>query len=74
MREPFLISLGAIAFWAVLSWLEHKRTSLVVFVAAMLGLALFSSRIAVVVFGLLAVWFWLDYVVSSWDQRRQVLG
>lgn len=74
MREPFLISLGAIAFWAVLSWLEHKRTSLVVLVASMLGLALFSSRIAVVVFGLLAVWFWLDYVVSSWDQRRQVLG
>jgi hypothetical protein len=74
MREPFLISLGAIAFWAVLSWLEHKRTSWVVFIASMLGLALFSSRIAVVVFGLLAVWFWLDYVVSSWDQRRQVLG
>jgi hypothetical protein len=74
MREPFMISLGVIAFWAVLSWLEHKRTSLVVFIVSMLGLALFSSRIAVVVLGFLAVWFWLDYVVSNWDQRRQVLG
>ena len=74
MREPFLITFGAIAFWAVLYWKDNRRVALGAFIASMLGLALFSSRVALVVLGVLAVWFWLEYVASAWSQRRQALG
>jgi hypothetical protein len=74
MREPFLISFGAIAFWAVLNWQRSRRISLWVFASSILGLALFSTRVAVVVFGVMAVWFWLEYGISTWKQSRRVLG
>ena len=73
MREPFLITFGAIAFWAVLYWKENRRVAAGVFVASIFGLALFSSRVVLVVLGVLAVWFWLEYFASAWSQRRQVL-
>jgi len=60
MREPFLIGLSCIAFWAVLAWNQSQKRSLLVFAASMVGMALVSSRAAVAIFGFLAVWFFLD--------------
>ena len=74
MREPFLLALISILFWAVLSWKKNRTAALWVGAASLLGLFLFSWRVAVVVAGVMAVWFWLDYVIASWNTRWKVLG
>jgi 4-amino-4-deoxy-L-arabinose transferase-like glycosyltransferase len=74
MREPFLLALISILFWAVLSWKRNRMAAIWTGAASLLGLFLFSWRVAVVVLGVMAVWFWLDYVISSWNTRWKVLG
>lgn len=81
MREPMLVGLGAIAFWAVLSW-DHPwrvrdrrwRARLVVLCASLLGMAFFSTRVALMVTGVLAVWFWLEFSANRPEPHWQVLG
>jgi hypothetical protein len=62
MREPFLISLAAVAFCSVLSWnfSSHKPALAAGFIACMAGLLLFSSRTALPILAVCAVWFLLD--------------
>lgn len=60
MREPFLIPLTAVAFWALLALPEKRKTALAVLAASLLGLALISTLVAVSVAAVLAVWFLLD--------------
>jgi hypothetical protein len=73
MREPFMISLAAIAFWSVLSWkLARRKTTLILsFIAAMLGLLLFSSRMALPVLAVCAVWFLLEQSGQARSSRRR---
>ncbi len=72
MREPFLISLAAIAFWAVITWPTRKVQTAVVFAGSLIGLALFSSPIAVPVGCLCLAWLLLDNVQST--QSRAFKG
>lgn len=60
MREPFIIGLGCIAFWAVLTWKKGNRLAAAAFFASLAGMALVSSRAAVAIGGMLCVWFWLQ--------------
>jgi hypothetical protein len=64
IREPFLVGLFSVAFWAVLSWDRHLRTSLAVFCASLLGMMFFSYRVALISGAVLAVLFWLDFSAS----------
>ncbi|MCC6146740.1 MAG: hypothetical protein IT308_04160 [Anaerolineaceae bacterium] len=64
MREPYLITLSCIAIWGVILWRQSRKNSVLVLAVSFAGLLVFSSRIAVVVAGLLAVWFWLEYLVG----------
>lgn len=62
MREPFLMGLSAIGFWAVLGWRSAKdRVWLVAAgVFSLMAMALISWRAALPVAGVLVIWFWLD--------------
>lgn len=74
MREPMLVGLGAVAFWAVLSWRKNLGGSIFAFLAAVVGMFFFSTRVSLLVSGILAVWFWLDYTASRSQKRQQILG
>lgn len=58
MREPFLISLAAVAFWSVVTW--PRRRAWVGLAASLVGLLLISSRAAVPILGVCLVWFLLE--------------
>ncbi len=64
MREPYLITLACTAIWGLVLWRESWKKSLPVMAASLVGMGIFSSRVVVVVAALLAVWFWLEYLVS----------
>ena len=58
MREPYLITFSAIAFWSVVAW--PQRRAWAGMAASLAGLLLFSSRAAIPVAGVCAVWFLLE--------------
>ncbi len=74
MREPFLVGLSAVAFWAVLALERTRLAGWLALAASLAGMALFSSRVAVVIAGMLAVLFLLDRVVGRQERRWQVAG
>jgi hypothetical protein len=74
MREPFLVGLSGVAFWAAFSWEQNLRRSLLIFALAVAGMAFFSFRVALIMAGVLAVWFWLEYSFSRTGRRWLVLG
>ena len=74
MREPFLLGLTMIAFWAVFAWRKQPRRALVSFVAACLVMLAFSSRAAVIVIGALLVCAWIEYLDDIATRRWKWLG
>ena len=69
MREPFLIGIAAIGFWAVLYWQEKRRTAWVAFFASFVFGMLFSSRVTPFIFGMFLIIFWAEYLIPrsrSW--------
>lgn len=73
MREPFLIGLSCIAFWAIITWAESRRRSTVVFITSMVLMALFSSRFAIAFTGFIAIWFFLDYFLTRQFHQKWML-
>jgi hypothetical protein len=59
MREPFLITFVAMAFWGVTSWTDNHRSAVVWLIGSLAGMLLFSPGIAVISIVLLAGWVWL---------------
>ncbi len=79
MREPFLISMSAVAFWAVLSWHSGGRKAALAaaFAGSAAGLLLFSSRMALPVLAVCAGWFLLedaDRSSAAWQRWLKWLG
>lgn len=75
MREPFLIGLACIAFWAVCSWKEARRpVTIAAFTGSMLGILLISSRVAAPVFAILAGWFVIEHVIPNLPPARQKMA
>lgn len=74
MREPFLLGLSSIAFWAVASLVPgRKGISSVTVLAASLGLMmLFSWRAALPIAGMLAIWYWVEK--QSQNRSWRVVG
>ena len=70
MREPYLISLFAVSFWAVVRLVEQKVDwkSLVGLALGVTGLFLFSYRVALPVLGALLVWEWVADRYSSYSR------
>ena len=74
MREPFLLGLTMIAFWAVFAGRKQPRRAFVTFAAACLVMLAFSSRAAVVVIGALLVCAWIEYLDDITTRRWKWLG
>lgn len=70
MREPFLIGLLCIAMWAVMVFPQRGWKALGVLAASLAGMAVFSSRIAAVAAGALAVWFWLEHLLPRFKRLK----
>jgi hypothetical protein len=62
MREPFFILFFAVLIWAAADLLDGRKLgrAIPLFILGMLGLFLFSYRIAIPVLGALALWAWVD--------------
>ncbi|NPV57549.1 MAG: hypothetical protein HPY76_12875 [Anaerolineae bacterium] len=67
MREPFLLGLSAIAFWGLMELKQNRRQALPALIASMVGMVIISSRIAVAVAGLMALWYWLE---TLWQRSK----
>jgi hypothetical protein len=72
MREPYLIGLTGVAFWGVVSWPKNHRRAGSVIAASLLLIALFSSKIALPVAGVLAVWFFLDHLYEKLPRAGRI--
>jgi 4-amino-4-deoxy-L-arabinose transferase-like glycosyltransferase len=71
LREPFMIGLFAVAFWAVSEWKTGDRwRRLLAFGLSAAGMLVISSRIALMVLLALMVWFW----VVNTSPRQKKLG
>lgn len=61
MREPYLIALVAVVFWAGLEWQQHGlKNAWYWLAAALVAMLLISPGIAVMVVLVTGVWIWLD--------------
>lgn len=73
-REPFLIGLFSIAFWALLTWKEHIWKSILTFLLSLLGLVFINTMAAGAVAAFLAVWFILDLLKENPGNQVQILA
>lgn len=74
MREPFIIGLGAIAFWAAADQAAKRRMRLGVFVASLAGISLISIRAALPIAGFLLGWVWIEQGLPRLQGRKRLLG
>jgi 4-amino-4-deoxy-L-arabinose transferase-like glycosyltransferase len=70
MREPFLIGLTCLSFWAVLQWRENPLKAILVPAVAMVVACLFSYTIGLMLTTLLAVVFLLEWTLAQKDWKR----
>ena len=74
MREPFLIGLFCVAFWAVVTWKEKTRKKLLLFLlSAALSLA-FSLPFGAILIGLLVAYGLVEWIVIHPSQRVKRFG
>lgn len=74
MREPFVVGLSAIALWGTLALDRARPAAWAALIGSLGVMALFSTRAAVMVAGMLAILFLLQRAVGQSDGRRQALG
>lgn len=70
MREPFLIGLFCIAFWALVTWQERRGIKALVFALAMACSMLFSAPYGAMLTGLLLAYWFVEWL--SVQQSRKV--
>ncbi|HSV85712.1 MAG TPA: hypothetical protein VLH85_04000 [Levilinea sp.] len=73
MREPFLLGLSAIAFWGVVAFTHNRRSALLAMGLTLVGIALISSRVALAVLAVIAVWLFLEQLAPR-SARWRTLG
>lgn len=74
MREPYLIGLGAVAFYAVLAWRGARSSALWSGVPAAAGILLISYRAGAFLLGALALLFWLEYAFDRPGRAWKVIS
>ena len=72
MREPFLIGLISISFWAVMNLEKSSRRTWLVLFVSLLGMGVISSRVAVMVVAVLAVIYWVEKLIPKSDTWRKI--
>jgi len=74
MREPIIVGLSAIAFYAVLIWDCNKRTSLLILAASLLTMFGFSTRVALIFAAFLGVLWWWNFISARSGVLARSLG
>ncbi len=74
MREPILIGLSAIAFWAVLKWREDRKLSILFMFISALLMAFISVKAAAAIALVLAVWFWMENLLPKLDRKWRLFS
>ncbi|MCL4559646.1 MAG: hypothetical protein M1281_03395 [Chloroflexi bacterium] len=74
MREPFLISLVAVTFWAALQFPVNRKVSLAGLGLSLLGLVFFSPLIAGAIVGVLTVWGYIEALAGVKSRSVRMLG
>lgn len=73
MREPFLIGLACVGFWAILQWRENPLRAAIVSVLAMAISCPFSIPSGLVISAILAAIFLLDWTLQQ-DKKKRIVG
>ena len=74
MREPFLMGLACIAFWAILQWREKPFKAVIVPVITMAAACPFSVPSALVLAVILAAIFVLDWSLHQQIKTKKAIG
>lgn len=74
LREPFLIGLACLAFYAVIDWSWRSPRSWLLILSSLAGMALISNRVTAAVAGLLGLLFLLEHIVGRSGRRWQIIG
>lgn len=74
MREPFLIGLFCIGFWAVSTWRQKKSHKAAVFVISIAVAALISPPFGAAIGGLLILYFIIDWLSIQEPGRNRIFG
>lgn len=72
MREPFLIGLICIAFWAVLVWEKGRKDAGWAFGLSILSMGLISSRVTAMALVVFAVLFWAEKLVPRYPLWKKL--
>ena len=72
MREPFLIGLISISFWAVMNLEKSSRRIWWLLFVSLLGMGVISSRVTVMVVAVLAVIYWVEKLIPKSDTWRKI--
>jgi len=72
MREPFLIGLICISFWAVMNLEKSSRRTWWVLSLSFLGMGVISSRVTLMVAAVLAVLFWVEKLIPKSESWRKM--
>lgn len=65
MREPYLIGLSAVGFWAALAWGENRRGALLAGLLSLAGMALISYRAGLFIAAALGLLFWIEHILGK---------
>lgn len=74
MREPFLITLIALAFWGVVVWKQKRGAAAFALVISAAGLCLISWRVGLPVAAMILMWVWLDDIMPRLPERWKAMG
>ncbi len=74
MREPFLVGLGMVAFWATLAWDRRQPVIWLAVAASFMGMAIISTRVAAATAGFLGLIFLIEHVVGRPQRYWRIVG
>jgi len=74
MREPFLMGLACIAFWAILQWREKPLKALIIPIVTMAVACSFSLPSGMVLAVILIAVFLLDWSTRQQIKKRSIVG
>jgi hypothetical protein len=74
MREPILIGLSAVAFWAVLKWREDRRLSIIYLILSVLLMAFISIKAAAAIVFVLSIWFWMENLLPNMKKSWRLIS
>ncbi len=74
MREPLIMGLSGIILWGLEFQKKEKRKGLIALIISFLVLTLISTRYAIAVLILIALWVWSDFTTKESAKRSSLLS